>query len=188
MKNSLTATKWLLGIVGAVMIVIGFWMFAQPIAAMLTEIIFLGILLLISAVFYLISFFMNLRTPMAGWMLVAAILNFLMAMLFLGRPGLAWEVIIFLFGIWAVALGATHFANAFTLRAHKQDNWIWQLLSGILGVVFGLLIIFNPFAGFIATNWIIAFGFVFYGIANIMGGIYLQKNQKELLKFYKTFV
>lgn len=187
MKKSFTETKWLLGLIGLLMFVLGLWLFIWPIASMMIATMIVGLALIISAIFYFVGFFFNFKAPYAGWMLVATVLNFLLGALFLMRPGLSLEIIIFIIGVWAIALGATHFASSFMLRSLKHSGWGWHLAGGLIGILIGLIIIFNPFAGFVATNWVIAFGFVFYGVANIIGAFYINEHTKDLQWLYKNF-
>lgn len=169
------------------MFVIGLWLFIWPIASMVISTMIVGLALIISAIFYFVGFFFNLKAPYAGWMLVATVLNFLVGSLLLADPEMSLGIIIFIIGVWAIALGATHFANAFTLRVMHHSAWGWHLAGGLLGILIGLIIIFNPLVGFVATNWVIAFGFVFYGVVNIVGAFYINEHTKDLQMLYKQF-
>ena len=172
MKKSMTGTKWLLALVGLLMLIVGLFLFFRPIGTMVIGSVVAGVCLVISAIFYFVGFFFNLKSASAGWMLIAAILNFLIGMLLMSRLGLSIAILIFIFGVWAVALGAVHFANSFALRHLRHSGWGWQLVGGLIGILIGLIIIFNPLVGFVTVDWVIAFGFVFYGVANMVGAGY----------------
>ncbi len=183
-KNYLSATKWTLGITGLLLIILGLILFFNPISTFVVSSIIAGVILLISAVFYLISFFANLKSPEAGWMLISAILSFLVGWILMVNPGLSIAILIFVIGIWAIALGATHFANSFALRQFKGSHWGWHLVGGILMILMGMVIIFNPFVGLVATDYLIAFFMIFYGLMGIFGAFYLNSSVKELSKLY----
>ena len=186
MRKFFNGTKWLLGIVGVLMVVVGIFLLVRPIGTMVLGTMLVGLALAIAGIFYFVSFFFNLRAPWAGWMMITAVINFLIGILLLTRPGLSLDIIVFLFGLWAVGVGASVFANSFTARTFHHSGWGWQLVGGLLGILVGLLIIFNPLAGFVTLNWIIAIAFLFYGVANIVGAFYIHNHTKELNGLYKS--
>ncbi|MDO5561160.1 MAG: DUF308 domain-containing protein [bacterium] len=186
MRNFFNETKWLLGIIGLLMLVVGIFLLVRPIGTMIFGTMLIGLALMIAGIFYFVSFFFNLKAPWAGWMMITAIINFLVGALLLARPSLSLDIIVFLFGLWAIALGASVFANSFAARTFRHSGWGWQLVGGLLGILVGILIIFNPLAGFVTLNWIIAVAFIFYGIANIIGAFYLNNHTKELNTLYKA--
>jgi len=172
-RDGLVTAKWSLGIISFILIVLGFILFFNPISGLYVSTIIIGIVLLISAIFYLVMFFFNLRSPEAGWILISAILSFIVGWILVISPQLSLSIIIFLVGIWAVALGATHFADSFMLRHCRGCNWGWHMIGGILLVLFGILIIFNPFATYIVSDYFIAIMFILYGIMGVFGAFAL---------------
>ncbi len=89
-------------------------------------------------------------------------------------------------GIAIIVAGVSAIAH---YAAGKTGRSIWQLIGGIIGLVFGLFILINSFAQF-ATNLVIAYAaalwLVFYGISGIIEALNLRKTNKKLPDKFRT--
>ena len=73
----------------------------------------------------------------------------------LRSPTATAMVLIFFVWIWAIATGELRIAEAIRLRKEIRGE-VWLALSGVVTVVFGLMLLLRPVAGLIALAWIIA--------------------------------
>ncbi len=64
---------------------------------------------------------------------------------------------------WAIAVGVLEIIAGIGLRHEITNEW-WLILTGILAIVFGVLVFQNVLAGFLAIAWI-------FGIFAISAGI-----------------
>lgn len=60
-------------------------------------------------------------------------------------------------------------------------NWWVELIFGILAVIFGFMIMFNPFAGAITIGLLLGTFFLFTGLFNIIFAFFL-KDQRQQIK------
>ncbi len=87
------------------------------------------------------------------------------------------------------AIVVTGVSAIFRFAAGRDGRSIWELIGGIVGVLFGGFIIVNSFAQF-ATNLVIAIAaalwLVVYGICGIVEAVKLRRANRELPSQFRT--
>ena len=102
-----------------------------------------------------------------GWWLVEGIVGIAVAALALARPGLTLFAVVLLVAVRAIVLGFFELGAAF---AGPELNHRWLLgITGVVSLLFGVLLIANPLIGSVALVWTIGiyavvFGIMFIGI------------------------
>lgn len=80
-------------------------------------------------------------------------------------------------------------ATVFRYASGKEGRSVWELVGGIVGILFGGFIVVNAFAQF-ATNMVIAYAaalwLLIYGITGIVEAWDLRKLNKELPSEFRT--
>lgn len=97
------------------------------------------------------------------WSLVAVgagLLTFL-------TPGVTALALLFFIATWAVATGVLQIIAAIRLRREITGEWV-LVLSGILSVIFGILLMANPLGGALAVLWLIATYAILFGVLMII--------------------
>ena len=69
-------------------------------------------------------------------------------------PGVTALALIWFIGVWAVATGALEIAGAIRLRKIIQGEWLLAL-SGLVSIIFGVLVLGFPAAGAVGISWIL---------------------------------
>jgi uncharacterized membrane protein HdeD (DUF308 family) len=78
-------------------------------------------------------------------------------------PGITALALVFYIAIWAIATGVLEIVAAIRLR--KEIEGEWQLiLSGLVSVVFGVILMAQPGVGALAVLWLIAAYAVVFGV------------------------
>jgi uncharacterized membrane protein HdeD (DUF308 family) len=135
----------------------------------------LGLLVLMFAVYAAVDGVAALTTAFAhgraglnwGWWLVEGIVGLVVAALALFRPGVTMFAIVLLVAFRAIALGLFELGGAF---AGRRLNHRWLLgITGVISLLFGVLLIAQPLVGSVALVWMIGvyavvFGIMFVGI------------------------
>ena len=82
-------------------------------------------------------------------------------------PGITALALVYVIGFWAACGGLSLIVAAFRLRKEIEDEW-FLALSGLLSLIFGLLLLFRPLDGAVAIAWIVGFYAIFFGVLLLM--------------------
>ncbi len=92
-------------------------------------------------------------------------------------PGLTLLVIVYFIGAWALATGVLEIFAAVRLRHEIKGEWLLAL-GGILSILFGLILFFNPGVGAIALIWLLGAYALIFGFSLIFLGIRLKRKNR----------
>lgn len=82
-------------------------------------------------------------------------------------PGMTALLLVTFIGAWAFVMGIFEIAAAIRLRKEIEGEWLMGL-SGVLSVLFGLYVFFQPGAGALALIWVIGAYAIFFGMLLIV--------------------
>ena len=88
-------------------------------------------------------------------------------------PGMTALVLLFFIASWAVLMGIFEIAAAIRLRKHIENEWLLGL-SGLVSILFGVLLFLQPGPGALAVIWLIGSFLIFFGILLIALGFKLK--------------
>jgi uncharacterized membrane protein HdeD (DUF308 family) len=104
-----------------------------------------------------------------GWWLVEGLVSLGIAALALARPGITLLAIVLLIAFRAILLGLVEVGGAL---GGKGLDHRWLLgLTGVVSLLFGILLIANPLAGGVALVWVIGVYAVVFGIMLVVVGL-----------------
>jgi len=161
------------GIVG---LVIGVIAFAWPGVTIAALVVIFGFYALIDGVTNLILGLTKTRTHARSWAtalqgvvgIAAGVLTFMW-------PGVTALALVIFIGAWAIVTGIFEIAAAIRLRKVIRGEWLLAL-SGILSVIFGVLVFAFPGAGAVGIAWILGAYSAAAGIILIALGIRLRSS------------
>ena len=84
-----------------------------------------------------------------------------------------------LLGVWAIIVGIFEVAAAIELRRVITDEWLY-IISGILSIVFGVLVFIYPQAGALSIVWLIALYALIYGVTLVALGFRMRSLGESL--------
>jgi uncharacterized membrane protein HdeD (DUF308 family) len=87
-------------------------------------------------------------------LLLAGILGIIIGVFALTHPGLAALGVILYIAIRALIYGVMEIAVAIRLRKEVEGEWLY-ILSGVISILFGLVLLRYPVAGIAAVVWLI---------------------------------
>lgn len=89
-------------------------------------------------------------------------------------PGITAVSLVFVIASWAIVTGAFEIAAAVQLRREMRESWV-LVISGVLSVIFGLLLAIMPLAGAFALVWIIGGYAIAFGILLLVSAARLRR-------------
>jgi len=168
MINSLARNWWVLVLRGLAAILFGILAFVWPGITFTALVLLFGAYALWDGVFALIGAFRSegqRRWALILWGL-AGIAAGLVAFIW---PGAATVALVYIIAGWAVVTGIFEIIAAIRLREEIEGEWL-LLLSGLLSVIFGVLVAIWPASGILAITWMIGAYAILFGILQLILG------------------
>jgi uncharacterized membrane protein HdeD (DUF308 family) len=153
---------WAFGLRGAAAILFGLLAFILPGATLTVLVLLWGAYALVDGVLALLSAFRTEQDHRWGLLLEgvvgvgAGIVTFLW-------PDLTALVLLYIIAAWALLTGILELISAVRLRK-VIHNELWLVVSGIVSVLFGLVLLAAPGAGALAVVWLIGAYAIVFGI------------------------
>ena len=176
-----TGSWWVLVLRGIAGILFGLLAFMWPHITLAVLIILFGAYALVDGVFAIVA---GIRSHGENkrwwWLLIEGVLSVAAGLFAFLVPAMTALILLILIAAWAVATGIFEIAAAIQLRKYITGEWM-LVLSGILSVLFGLLLLFNPTGGVLAVVWIIGAYSVVFGVLLLILGVKLRGLERSLL-------
>ena len=154
---------WVLLIRGVLLIIAGVLAVVSPV----TWVIFVGVYMLFDGMTLLLSGFSDQPGGQSRWPLVIiGVLGLLAGLLILWNPALGGITLTYVIAAWAIVTGILTIITALRLRDEIDNVW-WLVLSGVLAVIFGILVFQNVLAGILTIAWVFGLFAVVVGILSI---------------------
>lgn len=106
--------------------------------------------------------------------LLRGIFAILLGLMALFIPGAALTGLIIFLGAYMFIDGIFSIIAAITERK-TNSNWVWLLVTGLFGIIVGIITFYHPFATAAALVYLVAFWALVIGIAEIVWAIRLRK-------------
>lgn len=162
MIDILARNWWALALRGVVAIVIGLVAFLWPGITLAALVLLFAAYMLVDGVFAIIAGVRAAAHHERWWpFVIEGILDLAAGAIAALWPGIALLTFIYLAGFWAIFSGVALLAAAMRLRAHGE--W-FLVLSGIVSLLWGVVVIFWPIAGEIALAWWIGAYAIIFGV------------------------
>lgn len=170
---------WTLVIRGAAAILFGVLTFVAPGISLVTLVLLWGGYALIDGVFNLVTAVRGARAGRSwGWLTFEGIVSILAGVLTFVWPGITALALLLVIGAWAVLTGIAEIAAAIRLRKQISGEWLLAA-SGVLSIVFGVLMFMRPSAGALAVVWLIGVYALVFGATLVGLGFRLHKWRRQ---------
>lgn len=171
MAEILTKNWWLVVLRGVVAVLFGIAAFIWPGLTLATLVLLFGAYTLVDGVAAIGSGIAgSSMSSSSRWSLVlGGIAGVIVGLVTFFYPSITAVGLLYLIGAWAIVIGVFEVLGAIELRQVINDEWL-LIFSGILSVVFGVLVFVYPQASALSILWLIAAYAVILGIATIALG------------------
>lgn len=142
-------------IIGVLLILLGFYTLATPVASFFTLSLFFSWTFIISGLLEIVFSLQNTKELDGwGWYLTGGILYFLFGILLISNPGISAMALTFIVGFYVMFRAIQQMSFAFDMKNYGLKDWGWTMVWAVLGLVFSFIMIWNPlFAGFSLVIW-----------------------------------
>ena len=131
-------------------------------------ILLVGAYLFVDGIFTLISAFGDRQQNERWWLLlIEGLVGIVAGIAVFVWPALSGLVLLYLIAIWAFVTGILEIIAAVQLRREIEGEWL-LILSGILSILFGVLIAIFPGEGALAVVWLIGIYAILFGALLIL--------------------
>jgi len=171
MENSISKNWYMVLLKGIIMILLAILIFMSPADALLTYAIWIGIGFSIAGILRIIQGFSAKGVlDNWGWLVLEGVLDIFVGFTLMAHPALTASILPFLIGFWAAFYGLFLIVDAFS----GDGSMGMKLIAGIIILILGTMILFNPVAaGMAAAIWI-GIILLFVGIYNVAASFSLK--------------
>jgi len=174
MANELARNWWLLALRGVLGILFGIGAFVWPGATLAALVIVFGAYVFVDGIFAVVAG-IGMRRQLSLWWLIVleGAAGIVLGLLTFRSPDTTALVLLTFIAAWSIITGIFEIASALRLRKVIANEWL-MILSGIVSIIFGILLIAQPGAGAISIVWLIGAYALLFGILTLMLALRLR--------------
>jgi uncharacterized membrane protein HdeD (DUF308 family) len=114
-----------------------------------------------------------------GFLIFMGVLGVVAGLIALIWPGISALALLYVIAFWAIVTGIGSIVNGFGLTGDAGGRWLF-ILSGLAGVVLGILLLAKPGEGAIALVVTIGFFAIIWGLLTVITSVRLRRLSKEV--------
>jgi uncharacterized membrane protein HdeD (DUF308 family) len=172
---------WIWAVVrGVLAIIFGIIAMVSPIGTAVVLAVVIGIFAIVDGIVDLVDAIRHRGTSGVGLRVFLGIVSLLFGIIILVWPGKTLGFMVILIAIWSILIGVLQIVANISIRKEAPGAWVWGVISGALGLIFGILVLVWPGMGLVTLIWLIGIWAIVFGIALIVLGIQVRKASKAV--------
>jgi uncharacterized membrane protein HdeD (DUF308 family) len=165
---TLATNWWALLLRGIAAVLFGLAALFWPGLTLFVLIVFFGAYTLVDGIFAIVAALRG--SGSRRWLLLAeGVLGVLAGLIAFFWPGITALVLLYVIAAWAIFTGILKVVMAIWLRREIENEWL-MVLSGVLSVLFGVILAVLPGVGLLSLVWLIGIYALIFGVALIVLG------------------
>ena len=162
---TVTGNWWTLLLRGIAAVLFGLAALFWPGLTLYVLVVFFGAYALVDGIFAIVA---GIRSSGRRWLLLAeGTLSIFAGLVALFWPGLSALVLLYVISFWAILTGLLRVFMAISLRRELENEWL-MILSGVLTVVFGVILGALPGVGLLSLVWLVGIYALIFGVVLIV--------------------
>ncbi len=157
---------------GILMIILGAYVWFNPIVSLVALSLYLGAGLIVIGAGYIGS---SLNVD-SGWFMFVGVIDILVGIILVTNIGVTAVTLPVIFALWCLAVGVAQLVSSYH-QGRSGRPWGLSLCLGLLGIVFGYLILIYPALGAITISTLMGLYIILYGILEIAEFFYFRRLQ-----------
>ncbi|GGK76204.1 hypothetical protein Sme01_51980 [Sphaerisporangium melleum] len=159
---------WVPAVRGACAILFGILAVVWPLITLLTLVVLFGAYAIVSGAMAVYGAFRGVHPrDSRTWLAVSGVLGIAAGLIAWIWPGITALALLVLIAAYAVVVGVAEIVAAFARRRAGDTEWS-HLASGVLAVIFGVLLFAWPASGALALTWLIGLFAILYGASLLL--------------------
>jgi len=154
-ETQLTKMRWALGLNGLLLVAFGVVILLWPGISVYALTILFGAYCLASGIIALVSAFSSDAAGERGWLVFYGILGIVVGVMCFAWTGISALALLYVIGAYAIVGGIILIGGAFWLPVDGGDTAL-MILSGVVAIIFGIVIFAKPGTGVLVTLALIA--------------------------------
>lgn len=171
--------------VSILLIIFGIILIAYPTISLRTLEVIIALYLLANGIVTLVFEMTSLKLFSPFENTVGAVIMIVLGIVLLGMPGIASVVLTLALGVWIITQSMNNIKVALFFKDVKNFPSKGLLFLGILDIILGFLVIFNPFEAALSFTLFIGIMLVTHAIVNIINVVTLKKNIKSKKEIFE---
>ena len=172
--TSIIITSILAFIIGLIMVIV-------PDISLQAIGIALGIFTIAFGIVLIALNFMAHKIYLPFYGIMSGILSIIIGLIFIAMPNVLPTVFAIALGIWIILSSINFISISITVK-DSVPNWYLWLLLGIIDLIAGVIILFNPFASSISVIVLGGIIIMVHSVVTIVDTIMIKKDVKEVAK------
>ena len=174
MLYDLARNWWLLVLNGVLAVLVGAAAFLWPGMTFVVLVLLFGAFAFVQGVLTL-SFGLVAAGETDNWwtLVLSGIVGIAAGVLTFAKTADMALALVYVIGMWAIVTGLLGIVGAIKLRKIVTDEWLLGF-GGVLSIIFGALVLFQPVAGALAVTYMFGLYGVLLGVTQIVLGIRLH--------------
>ena len=169
-RTQIKKMRWVLGLHGLASVVFGVMILAWPGISVYALTIVFGAYALATGIVEFGTAFTTQGREERGWLILRGLLGITVGVLVFAWPSISALALLYVIGGYAVALGILCIGGSFRLPLDSRDTASMSL-TGVVAIVFGIVIFAKPGAGALAVLALIAAFALVTGISELVVAI-----------------
>ena len=175
--------KWNSIINSVLMIVLGFILIFYPGLSLGILTTLIAVLAIVGGLFSIIRYFTyDLKESYYRNDFLFGIIAMTLGALILYKPAFFISIIPFILGIVIIFSGFAKLQDGIDAKRLGYSNSLLYIILAIIDIIFGIVILFDPFGAANVMFIIIGFGLIYSGISDLFVTFYLSKKFKDYYK------
>lgn len=114
--------------------------------------------------------------------IVYGIISILAGIILICNPHALAKIIPIILGVWITISSALKIQMAFQLKNYENNMWKGTLIVGLIALLCGIVLIFNPFEGAVVITKVIGIFLIIYAILDVISSYIVNKAVKNTIK------
>lgn len=178
------AKHWWVGlIIGLIVMALGFWSLTVPQETLIA----LNIVFIIS---FIVGGLLDISYALAtqkdkhdwGWLLFNGLISFILGLMLATQPLTSIFVLLLYVGIWMLFQSVSVIMSSIRMKNSSLSGWQWLMVLGILGFIFGIVLIMKPAITTVFIVTLFSYTLVLYGFIRVFYAFKMLDLHREIKK------